>query len=184
MTKKYVARSVVSISVKLASGKTTHITFTPRTVGGSVFYTDNELIQEGLEKHPKYGKLFKVDDKEGKPATGKAPAGKKAETGKGDSTKPVNTPDAGGEAGGENGADAGGEAGDETETGGGDTETGGGEAETGNGGNTETKTFSCNDDAKQYLVDKFGVSRTKLKNRTEIENAAKENGFTILWSGK
>ena len=61
MLKRYKSKSCISLSVKLSTGGTTHVSFTPQTGGGSVYYTDNEKVQEGLEKHPKYGKLVYED---------------------------------------------------------------------------------------------------------------------------
>lgn len=41
------------------------------------------------------------------------------------------------------------------------------------------KTFACYEDAKDYLVDTFGVSRTKLRSKTAIEAAAKANNIIL-----
>jgi predicted DsbA family dithiol-disulfide isomerase len=43
-------------------------------------------------------------------------------------------------------------------------------------------TFNCNDDAKDYLADKFGVSRSKMRTRTNIEEVAKSCGLEIIWT--
>ena len=40
--------------------------------------------------------------------------------------------------------------------------------------------FSCNDDAKDYLEQTFGLIRSKLRNREDIVNAGKQNGVEIL----
>lgn len=61
MIKKYSSKSCISLNIPLAGGGNSHVTFTPRTGSGSIFYTDNEKIQKGLEKHPKFGKLFTLD---------------------------------------------------------------------------------------------------------------------------
>ena len=66
MLKKYSAKSCVSVSVVLPTGGTTHVTFTPRSTGGSVYYTVNPNIQTGLETHPKFGKLFSLDKEQPK----------------------------------------------------------------------------------------------------------------------
>lgn len=39
--------------------------------------------------------------------------------------------------------------------------------------------FSCNDDAKDYLENTFGVQRSKLRNRQDIVNAGLENKVDI-----
>lgn len=40
---------------------------------------------------------------------------------------------------------------------------------------------SCNDDAKDYMVENYGVSRSKMRNRDQIEAVAKENGVVFSW---
>lgn len=42
--------------------------------------------------------------------------------------------------------------------------------------------FSNNEDAKEYLADRFGVSRSKLRTRQEMEEVAKANNLTINWT--
>ena len=39
---------------------------------------------------------------------------------------------------------------------------------------------SCLDDAKDYLSDKFGISRTKLRSQEGIEKAAAANGVRFI----
>lgn len=58
MKKKYKSKSQVSINIKIGGGHA-HITFTSQMNGGSVYYTEDEEVQKGLEAHPRYGKLFK-----------------------------------------------------------------------------------------------------------------------------
>lgn len=136
--KKYKSKSCVSLSVVLPTGGTTHISFNPITGGGSVFYTSNELLQAGLEKHPKYGKLFKLDE------TGNANV-KKAE----ENPLPTEQPTA--------------------------------EVEGTAGTSLKEMKMSCNDDAKDFLVDKFGISRTKLRSRVQIEAAGEAHGIKFVW---
>lgn len=59
--KKYKAKTDVSINVTLQNGRNTRISFSPLTAGGSVFYTDDKEIQDALERHYKFGKLFTLD---------------------------------------------------------------------------------------------------------------------------
>ena len=42
--------------------------------------------------------------------------------------------------------------------------------------------FSNNEDAKEYLADRFGVSRSKLRTRQDMEEVAKANNLTIVWT--
>ena len=146
MLKRYKSKSCISLSVKLSTGGTTHVSFTPQTGGGSVYYTDNEKVQEGLEKHPKYGKLFYEDKiEEQKP------------------NQPINTVIGGG----------------------GNNESNGGTTTEGEDGSTlRTVKVLCNDDAKEHLATKFGISRSKLRSRVQIEAAAKANGIQFVWETK
>lgn len=41
--------------------------------------------------------------------------------------------------------------------------------------------FSCNDDAKDFLEQKFGYVRSKLRNREDITAAAKAHGIEIIF---
>lgn len=149
MLKRYKSKSCVSINVVLPTGGNTHVSFSPVTGGGSVYYTDNENIQKGLERHPKYGRLFVIDDT----LTAQKPSGKAQGT--------VAGANAGKNASGVHGG------------------TGGAEK-------TEKKAIevkmACNDDAKDYVADKFGVSRSKMRSRADIEKVASENGVKIIWT--
>lgn len=131
MTKKYIAKSIISVGVKLRSGATKHIAFEARANGGSVYYSGNAEEQHALESHPKYGRLYMLDKvvekqntEAAKPAEGK-PAPKK-----------------------EN-------------------------------GRTEVRVTDLAS-AKDYLSDRFGISRTKLRYRKNIEDAAAEHNITFV----
>ena len=124
MTKKYIAYSHVAINVVLPkSGKGMHVSFTPITGGGSVYITNNEDIQKALERHSRFGKLFKIDInyKEEEPVVEEAAA--------------VEEPRA------------------------------------------KVMKMASLDDAKAYLADNFGISRTKLRSKKQIEDAAAANGI-------
>ena len=149
MLKKYKSKSCVSLSVVLPTGGTTHISFNPITGGGSVYYTNNEKIQAGLEKHPKYGKLFKLENEVTPSVEAVKPSGKAEGT-------TAEKPD--GDAAGTTAAD-----------------------KTAGTALKEIK-MSCNDDAKDYLVEKFGISRTKLRSRAQIEAAGISNGIKFVWA--
>lgn len=191
MLKKYIAKSCVSISVALPTGGTTHVSFTPRTGGGSVYYTDNEKIQEGLKKHPKFGKLFKLDEStpagSSKPAkTGHQPTDKR----EGEQSPLDEQP------GGDNSTSTTGAASEvEGQGDNNDSASISGEASEGEGQGTDSEdgeqgaagsTFkevevTCNDDAKDYLAERFNVSRSKLRNRSEIDATAEANGVKFVW---
>ena len=50
------------------------------------------------------------------------------------------------------------------------------------GASSNKMEFSCNEDAKDYLAEKYGVVKSKLLTRKAIEDAAKENGIDIVWT--
>lgn len=59
--KKYIANTNVCVNIVLPSGANRHISFSPLTGGGSVFYTDDPDVQTAIESHYKFGTLFRVD---------------------------------------------------------------------------------------------------------------------------
>lgn len=128
MKKKYLSSSDVSVSVIMPSGKSTHIKFSPLTGGGSVFYTDNEDVQKGLQCHYAFGKLFREVEIEPEPEVVK----KATEA---DVAQP------------------------------------------------EINVTSL-EDAKDYLCDKFGMSRTKLRTAKQILQAAASVGVKFSGIGE
>ncbi len=148
--KTYRAKSDISVNVSLENGKNTHVSFLPVTCGGSVFRTDNEILQNALERHYNFGKLFKLEE------TGRIE--KKTETGKVSSKETAKATMA---------CDA-----DAKECA--DTTANEGQE------NTEgmrTITVACDADAKEYLADTYGISRTSLRSRAKIVEAAAANGI-------
>ena len=120
----------MSLNVTMPSGKNTHISFTPLTGGGSMYITDSPAIQQGLESHPRYGKMFKLDKVvEPKPVAKKEV---KAET---EEQAPK----------------------------------------------IKKVTVASLEDGKNYLVDSFGISRTKLRSRKAIEDAGLANGIEFIF---
>lgn len=126
-TKKYIAHSQVSLSVLLSNGKSTRVCFTPLTGSGSYFYTGDEELQEALEKHPRFNRLFSID--------------------KHFNPTPVHE---------EKAMDV----------------------------KVEKKMLevqvSCLDDAKDYLSDKYGVSRTKMRTSKAIEEIAASHNIVFV----
>jgi len=124
--KKYTAKTHISLSIVLPhSGKSLHLSFTPLTGGGSVYYTEIEQEQCGLERHSKYGKLFKGEEVKKEIPT-------KEET-----------------------------------------------SEEKTGKELKVVKVACADDAKDYLSDKCGISRTKLRGMKAIEDTAHEVGIVF-----
>lgn len=157
MLKKYRAKSNVSISVVLPSKKSLHVTFLPMTGGSSVYYTEDEDEQKALESHYKFGKLFKLEELPEETATENTTKMK----GKTAKTK-TETPTDG---------DTDGDTNDNTD----DSEDDPDKSET----ELTTISVSCLDDAKDYLSDKFGISRTKLRSKKSIIEAAEQNGIVF-----
>lgn len=56
-----VYRSNTNLSVNIVVGKSNqHVSFTPQSDGSSLYRTDDDGVQRGLERHYKYGKLFRL----------------------------------------------------------------------------------------------------------------------------
>lgn len=58
--KTYKATTHLSLNVVMPSGKNQHITFNGLSNGTSLYTTDNELIQQALESHARFGTLFRL----------------------------------------------------------------------------------------------------------------------------
>ena len=167
--KKYIAKSHISLSVRVSQKTSAHISFSALTGGGSVFYTDDENLQQALEAHHKFGKLFKLDD-----TFVEKPASKKvAPTSKVAPANEENTDDANSEEAENNLPTTDVEQDEDTEA---QPEEESAEEATG-----LTKVpVTCLDDAKEYLSEKFGISRTKIRSKKAIEEAAAENGIEFV----
>ena len=61
MLKKYIAKTNVSVNVVLESGANMRVSFDSVTGGGSVYYTDDAEVQAALERHYKFGRLFRAE---------------------------------------------------------------------------------------------------------------------------
>ena len=124
MRKEYRAHSAISMNIILPSGKSAHASFDALTGGGRMYVTDSAAIQQGLESHPRFGKMFKlVKVGEDKPV-------EKVES-KVESREPAPK--------------------------------------------IATINVASLEDAKNYLVETFGISRTKLRSRKAIEDAGAAN---------
>lgn len=109
----------------MSNTKNAHISFTPMTGGGSVYYAKDERVQKALEQHPKFGRLF-AEDKHYKEVVVaiKAPTPKAVDV-------------------------------------------------------VEVR-VACVDDAKDYLSDKFGVSRTKMRSIENIKSIAATKNVVFI----
>lgn len=134
MKKVYISKSEISIKVVLGSGSTVRVAFTPRTLGSSVYMTDDEELQKAIESHREYGKLFVCDERRSE-----AMAENEAEVSQHDD------PDA--------------EAAEVAEP--------------------KIVAVSSIQEAKDYLSDKFDISRSSLKSKDAVERAALEHGVVF-----
>ena len=180
ITKKYKAKTQISLNVVLANSHCTRVSFQPLTSGGSVFKTDNANIQHALERHPKFGKLFRLAGVENvavvRQQTEQQQAGRmqsvkeavvteeQAEQTSMEQTEQVVMEQAASDANAPaDGAELSFAPSDEGVNG------------------SQTVRVTCNDDAKDYLADKFGVSRSKMRTRVQIDGVAKEHGIEFVW---
>lgn len=164
--KKYIAKTNVSINIVLPSGANRHIAFCALTGGGSVYYTDDPEIIQAMERHYKYGTLFRAAPQgaSGNRVDGSVPKAhpgvvtqrqEAVETATGadlpettfstDNKEPT-----------------------EGEVDGVDVETG-----------FKKIVVTDPDDAKGYLAEHFGVSRTKIKGVKTIKEIAAANGIVF-----
>ena len=136
MQKEYKAKSHVSINVTLPNGKNTHISFEPMTGGGSTFVTDNPKLQQGLEAHPKFGKMFKLASAKNFAAQAEKPQAAPAP----ESSEPSDAAP-----------------------------------------QRQSLEMPSLEDAKLYLVENFGISRTKLRSKKQIEEAGLAHGIEFIF---
>lgn len=127
--KKYRAGTDLSISVLLENGNSLRVKFFPISNGKSVYTTEDEEIQNAIEKHHLFGDLIIVE-----------------------SETEIVTPDVNSQE----------EPAEEVK----DTE------------HTVIKVDSP-DDAKDYLAEKFGISRTKMRSIESIQRIALEHNIVF-----
>jgi len=156
--KIYTSKSEISIKVLLDNGKTVRVAFTPRTMGSSVFMTDDEELQKAIEGHKEFGKLF-VCKNAGKVITATASQSTKQQP-VDEGKQPVDK--------GQHPTD--GEQDDAPSEGGEPT--------------TKIVPVGSVQEAKDYLADKFDITRSSLKNRAAIESAALSKGVVFEWLSK
>ena len=184
MTKVYKANSVVHIVV-VVNGKSRRVSFIAKTGGGSSFRTDDEVLQKAIESHYKFNELFRlaetIEDKKPKKAVIEAKTDKeplKPEDGENgnpsDEEQETENPET------EQEQD---EDDEEQETENPETEQeqdeDDEEQEAGNGELTQV-TVTDFEDARDYLSDKFGISRTKIRSQKAVIEAAKARGIVFI----
>lgn len=177
--KKYIAKTNVSINIVLSNGKNRHIAFNPLTGGGSVFYTDDPDIIDAMERHYKYGTLFRIDHKFIAEKQHNKPTPKPKPEPASQPTPVVSAPTPAPETVEEVqevAPDA--EETDESEQP--DATDADSEPEAEDADNGLKKiVVSDPDAAKSYLAEHFGYSRTKIKTLKAIKEAAAANGIVF-----
>lgn len=186
MIKTYKANTNVSINVVLPSKKNLHISFIPLSNGSSTFTTDNEEIMNAIECHYNFGKLFRLHSVQGeskkkasKVVETPAKQEEKAEEKPADNPTPVEDTTVIDKGDNEN-ADAN-ENGENNEQNG-EAPTEGAETETDTDADATLKQVTVSDlaAAKDYLADKFGISRTTLRSKKAIVEQAAANGIEFV----
>lgn len=179
--KKYIAKTNVSINIVLKNGKNRHIAFNSLTGGGSVYYTDDPDIIDAIERHYKYGTLFRTDHSyiaekpRNKPTTiHRADAASQPVQGV---SSPAPVTEAAEEiSDAESASDA--EVSAESEQPDMAEADSDAEAEEADNG-LKTIVVSDPDAAKAYLAEHFGISRTKIKTLKAIKDAGAANGIVF-----
>ena len=170
-TKTYKANTNVSINVVLASKKNLHITFTPLSDGSSVYSTDNEDIQKAIESHYRFGSLFRlIGLSEDKKTSNKAiqSNGKRKST---DSNKEKKVTKENGKEDEESNDENPEEVISETDS---DDEV---SEESDADGNMMKIHVTDIASAKDYLADRFGISRTSMRSTKAIIEQAAAHGI-------
>lgn len=151
VTKIYKASTTISVNIILKNGQNYHIAFLPNSNGSSSYTTSNEEIQDALEHHFRFNELFRCSEvHEEKKKTEK----KKQEAPKNEvseAEEPVNESE---------------ESENETKE---ETED-----------NLQVVEVADLQSAKDYLADSFGLSRTKLRSKKAIVDAATANGIKFV----
>lgn len=132
MTKHYISDSHIAINVTLDGGESVHLSFIALSNGGSVFSTDNEELQNAIERHYRFGDLFTLDHIEEPKNT--------SETANEEYTSVKESED----------------------------------------GNIQKITVNDLGEAKNYLADTLGISRTSLRSLKTILEVAKANNIEFV----
>ena len=129
MRKTYKSKTGISFNVhKTGAKKRTHVNFDPMTLNGSIFTTDDELLQEAIESHNFFKEgVITIDFVEEDDATPSPSDGEEKEEKK------------------------------------------------------EVVEFGSVVEGKDYLAERYEVSRTQLRTRAAIESLAAEKGLTVVW---
>ena len=166
--KTYKANTNVSINVVLPSKKNLHISFMPLSNGSSVFTTDNEELQKAIESHYRFGSLFRIVGASSTPDK-KNPSKREGKYKKNSTKVDATTTEEYDEKDAESAIEA-----NTTTT----EESGGSESDEDNeNGNLVKVHVTDLASAKDYLADKFGISRTSMRSTKAILEQAAAHGI-------
>lgn len=190
--KTYKANTNVSINVVLPNKKNLHVSFTPLSDGSSVFQTDNVDIQNAIERHYNYGKLFRLVSVSGNKENGLKVPAKKAHV---PAPAPVESKEetTGSETASEQKPEAEETAqeqatvtveeeskvSDESETPADETPSDESETPVDENGLRKVNVTDIAA-AKDYLATTFGISRTTMRSTKSILEKAAENGIQFV----
>lgn len=170
--KKYSSGCVLSMTVTLKDGGTRYVDFDDST-HGSVLYTDDEKLQWGLEHSSLFGKSYKlVSAEEIEPTEQDTDNEEPDEAQLSESENGTETKDEDAEAQDEAQLSA---AENDTETNDEDAEA----QDDDESSEMRVVTVSGSDDAVEYLVENFNVSRRGLKKNSSIIEVAREHGVVF-----
>lgn len=169
-TKTYKAKTNVSINVVLASKKNLHVTFMPLSDGSSVYSTDNEDIQKAIESHYRFGSLFRLIEVSEEKKKSKTPTLSNRKPKNTDSDKEDDAAEENSKA--DEGASSDNSEGADSEAGNDDVS----EESEEDGGMMKIHVTDVAS-AKDYLADRFGISRTLMRSTKAIVEQAAAHGI-------
>lgn len=188
-TKTYRSPSNIAINVVLSNGSNFLVSFNSKTIGGSVFTTSNEDVQNAIERHYNYNKLFflertvTTEDKTSKTSKKATVADKSPEPDpvNGDEPDPINgdepkddNPENGKEAATEEE-----ELTDEEDVVETDTTEEGPESDAVADGMTEVEVTDLVS-ARDYLNDNFGIKKSTIMSKASIMEAAQAHNIVFV----
>lgn len=159
MMKIYSAKSELSFNVRSENGYR-HVAFVPHTMGGSSLTTDDPQLQRAIEQHRFFGTLISVtvvreDEPQAAPETALLTS-QSPFTGSGNALAPAH-PSMPSGCSADNGPAV---------------------------DNPKVLSFSSCSDAREYMAEQWGISRTKLKKLEQIKRTALEHGYSVDLRGK
>ncbi len=151
MVKTYRACTAVSFTAYLKDGASKRIQFESQSLGDSIYITRDKSVQDAIERHPLFGKLFALHSvmQEEDSVMQEEDSVMQEEDSEEASGSMSDTQDEGSSDDGVHTTEA-------------------------------TIEVACLDDAKQWLIDNLGAPKSKLRNRNEILRYAEHAGINFV----